>query len=685
MGATHSRDDVEFVRQSAASTRAVFATGAGLCWILFYAAWILFTPGGEDALRVFADTAYLVPLASAAILTFVAWRRAPAELRSFWWFMAAASATWLAADTLWCVRDLMRGSVPYPWWSDTGYLISYVLLACAVYAAFRPRFRTVGIARLLDGALVVGSLAAVWWWLLIRPVDVAPEFTSAFDLAYPILGLLVIGMLVVVRVLPSRQGTVAMRLVAAGVTCGVLANALYVYISETTGYLSGDWIELAWEAQGVLFSLAALLAAGGIGRPPDWMTFRERQRLTPRALAGAVAATAALLLSLDASSGGLSPSLLAVLAGLAFLLAARIGIGLRPESAPVTDPETGTYDAGYFGEQLRHLTARGRHFGEGFAVVLFAPDGSARAGGVAAELAAAARDVDIVTDLSDGRYGVLMPRVEEAEALELADALREATAAVDATLSAGVAGWSPGVDPHELVDRAERALATAQLLGGNRVSGLEEPLDEWQALAGLAELVERREGLPAGHSTLIASLAADIALELGLDGDDVRLAHAGGLFHDIGKVALPAALLRKPRSLDEREWAAIRRHPERGAAILERFESTRPVAAIVAAHHEAWDGSGYPLGLMGPETPPAARVVGVANALVSMTSDRPYRLSLSETTALTSLWQQSGRTYDPEVVRTLLKLSTDGRLPSLQPQAGEHSSSSVGNAAVLKR
>jgi putative nucleotidyltransferase with HDIG domain len=667
MGGTRSEDDARIVRQSAASARAVFATGAGVCWILFYAAWILFTPGGADALRVFADTAYLVPLASAAIFTSVAWRRAPVELRSFWWFMATASTAWLAADTLWCVRDLARGSVPYPWWSDTGYLISYVLLGCAVYAAFRPRFRTVGIARLLDGALVVGCLAAVWWWLLIRPVEVSPELTSAFDLAYPVLGLLVIGMLVVVRVLPSRQGTVAMRLVAAGVTCGVLANALYVYISETTGYLTGDWIELAWEAQGVLFSLAALLAAGGIGRPPDWMTFRERQRLTPRTLAGAVAATSALLLSLDASSDGVSPSLLGVLAGLAVLLAARIVVGLRRAAAPVTNPETGTYDAGYFGERLGHLTARGRHFGESFSLAVFAPDGPLRPG-VAADLTAAARNVDIITGLADGRYSVLFPRVEEADALVLADDLREATAAVEATLSAGVAGWAPGIGPQELFDRAERALATAQLLGGNSVSVLEAPLDEWQALAGVAELVERREGLPAGHSTLIASLAADLALEFGLEGDEVRLAHAGGLFHDIGKVALPAALLCKPRSLDEREWAAIRRHPEHGAAILERFESTRPVAAIVAAHHEAWDGSGYPLALAGDQIPRAARVVGVANALVSMTSDRPYRLALSETTALTSLWQQSGRTYDPEVVRALLKLSSEGRLPPLQPE-----------------
>ncbi len=668
MGAPRSEDDAWIVRQSAASTRAVLATGAGVCWILFYAAWILFTPGGADALRVFADTAYLVPLASAALLTFVAWQRAPDELRSFWWFMTTASTAWLAADTLWCVRDLARGSVPYPWWSDAGYLISYVLLGCAVYAAFRPRFRTVGVARLLDGALVVGCLAAVWWWLLIRPVKVTPDFTSAFDLAYPILGLLVIGMLIVVRVLPSRQGTVAMRLVAAGVTCGVLANALYVYISETTGYLTGDWIELAWEAQGVLFSLAALLAAGGIGRPPDWMTFRERQRLTPRTLAGAVVATSTLLVALDAKSGGVSPGLLAVLAGLALLLAARIAVALRRATAPATNPETGTYDAGYFGEQLRHLTVRGRHFGESFALAVLAADGPERPG-VAARLTAAARHADIVTDLAKGRYAVLFPRVEEPEALALADGLREVIATVDTTLSVGVTAWTPGLEPHDLIRGAEHALATAQLFGGNQVSALQEPLDERHALTELAELIERREDLPAGHSTVIASLAADLALELGLDDAEVRLAHAGGLFHDIGKVALPEALLRKPRSLDEREWAAIRKHPERGAAILERFESTRAAAAIVSAHHEAWDGSGYPLGLAGEEIPKAARALAVANALVSMTSDRPYRLALTETTALTSLWQQSGRTYDPDVVRTLLRLSSQGRLPVLQPDA----------------
>jgi HD-GYP domain-containing protein (c-di-GMP phosphodiesterase class II) len=653
------------VRHPAAGVRAALAASAGLLWLVFYAGWLLVQPGGEETLRVFADTAYLVPLAAATGLTFFAWLRVPSGMKPFWGFMTLACTAWLSADAAWCLRDLVSGSVPYPWWSDLGYIVSDVLLLCAVYTAFKPRFRTVGLERLLDGALVVLPLAMLWWWFLMRPVGFGGDLASVVDLAYPLFGLLVLGLLVSARLLPARQGTLGVWLVAVGIASGVLANALYVYMSQTDGYLTGAWIEMGWQVQGVVFSVAAFIGAWGLGRPPDWMSFREWPRLAKPILAGGAVGTGAGLLALDATSGGLSHTLLGAVALLGLLLAVRLGLAFRPSKEVPADPATGAHDAGYWGERLRHLSARGRHFGEPFAVALALPD-AGRVGSAGAALALASSGADTVSDLGEQGFGILFARVEEDDAVQLAERLREASASIQVTFSLGVAMWTPDLHPRELLAEAERAAARAQRLGGNQVHvahpGEVELEDDPRSVLDLADLVARRERMPAGHSHAVASLAAELAAELGLDADSVARTFTAGYLHDVGKVTLPRAVLCKTAPLDTHELAALRLHPTRGGAIVERFPSIADAAPIVATHHESWDGSGYPDGLSYETIPIESRVVTVANSLVSMTSDRPYRPAHSTTTALTTLWQQSGRRFDPDVVKTVLAVSAEGRL-----------------------
>src|SRR3712207_2392726 len=109
------------------------AAGLGALWIAFYAGWLALRPGGDDALRVFANTVYLVPIALATVLALVAARVTTPALRPFWALMALSNALWLAAEGLWAVRDLGTGSVPFPWWTDLGYLLSYAVLPFALY------------------------------------------------------------------------------------------------------------------------------------------------------------------------------------------------------------------------------------------------------------------------------------------------------------------------------------------------------------------------------------------------------------------------------------------------------------------------------------------------------------------------------------------------------------------------
>jgi two-component system cell cycle response regulator len=677
------------VRQDPAARRRVaLAAGVGIGWLAFYAGWLAVQPWGERALWVFSDTAYLVPLAAAACFSVYAWIRVPRELRPFWALLTCGNLAWLAADTAWCLHDLFVGPVPYPWWSDLGYLVSDAFMLAAVYAAFRPRLRAVAAPRILDGLVAVGSLALFWWWLLIHPTGVAATLESIVTLAYPVFGIGAIGLLVVTRLLPSRTGTFAMRLVAVGVLSSVLANALYIHSSLTGGYVSGAWIELGWQAQGILFSIAGYVAAHSVGGGRSWMRFRERREVGTASILTCAIAISLVAVAIDGTNGALSVGLIAGVAVISALVVARVWIDLvsgRDEAALV-DGRTGVYTADYFRDQIDRLVGRGRHFGDPFAVALATIDeGRGRDdeldAAVAKRLVEALREVDVLASTGDGHFAVAFPNVEAEEALALAERLRRAVAAeplelpgkrVARTVSVGVAASEAGDDARSLVDRADEGLAAALRLGGNQVrAGAEHvPLfgdhrldaERMELVASLARLVDDREGPDAGHSRAVASLASALALELDLDGKTVSRTYVAGLLHDLGKLALPDALLQKPGPLDAEEWVGMRRHAELGADLVARMAAVRDSAPIVAAHHERWDGAGYPNRLAGRQIPVEARILAVADAFVAMTSDRPYRAARSETSALTTIWRESGQRYDPAVVGALLALARDGRL-----------------------
>jgi two-component system cell cycle response regulator len=661
--------------------------GLGAAWLAFYATWLGVRPGGDDALKIFADTAYLVPLAAAAGFTFYAWRRAPLGLRNFWGLMFGACLAWLVADTLWCARDLVSGSVPYPWWSDAGYLLSDALMLGAVYVSFRPRARLVGAGRLLDGLVAVGSLALLWWWLLIRPLELTGDLESLVTAAYPVFGILVIGTLVATRLLPARQGTLAMRLVAVGIAASVLTNGAYVYVSLRGGFISGDWIELGWQGQGILFSIAAFAAARGIGRPSTWMRFRDSRELGSGVVLTGSIGLVLVLLVVEGLNGNLSYGLVLGVALLASLVLARMWVAFTGRSEPLTliDSRTGAYTGDYVADQLARLAARARHFREPYALVLAWIDGPETSQAVeralASRLIEAVREVDVVGSIGHGRFALVLPNVERDEAAAISEGLRSAVAAeplasdrgyARQTISIGLATAGPEDDERSLVQQAEEGLVAARRLGGNQVRTSADDLalfseaaldgPRLELLVSLAKLVDDREGPDPSHSQAVAALAAQLALEMGLDGEAISRTYVAGLLHDLGKVALPEATLQKPGPLDDEEWDEMTRHSSVGAELVAQMAAVRDAAPIVAAHHERWDGTGYPHGLAGDRIPPEACIVAVADALVAMTSDRPYRSARTETSALTTIWRESGRRYDPAVVSALLALAREGRL-----------------------
>ena len=166
----------------------------------------------------------------------------------------------------------------------------------------------------------------------------------------------------------------------------------------------------------------------------------------------------------------------------------------------------------------------------------------------------------------------------------------------------------------------------------------------------LSNAVEARDAYTGKHAERVAAYGIVIARKFSPELAVTPELEFGYLLHDVGKVAIPDAILYKPSSLDENERALMSRHPVIGAEIVQGIEFLTEAAEVVRSHHERWDGTGYPDGLAGEEIPLAARVFSVADVLDALTTDRPYRPACSLRYARTLITAESGTQFDPRVV-----------------------------------
>lgn len=182
-----------------------------------------------------------------------------------------------------------------------------------------------------------------------------------------------------------------------------------------------------------------------------------------------------------------------------------------------------------------------------------------------------------------------------------------------------------------------------------------EKLNE-ELLLALASTIDLRDPDVLEHSKQVARYAVLTAEELGLDTDHVKLVRRGGLMHDIGKLAIPEAILFKPDRLTEEEYEIVKEHVTIGADLLDDFGTLQSVANSVRHHHERWDGRGYPDGLAGEEIPVEARILALADSVEAMASDRPYRAGMDVDEILAEVRAQSGTQFDPDVVKAFTRV-----------------------------
>ena len=174
-----------------------------------------------------------------------------------------------------------------------------------------------------------------------------------------------------------------------------------------------------------------------------------------------------------------------------------------------------------------------------------------------------------------------------------------------------------------------------------------------RTIEALALAIEAKDHTTHEHLQRVRVYAVEMAKKLNLSSDECEAVQAAALLHDIGKLAVPEHIISKPGRLSPEEFEKIKIHPLVGAEILERVHFPYPVVPIVRAHHEKWDGSGYPFGLKGEEIPIGARILSAVDYLDALASDRQYRKALSMEDVLQSLREQSGVAFDPRIVEVL--------------------------------
>jgi putative nucleotidyltransferase with HDIG domain len=197
----------------------------------------------------------------------------------------------------------------------------------------------------------------------------------------------------------------------------------------------------------------------------------------------------------------------------------------------------------------------------------------------------------------------------------------------------------------------------------------------------LATAIEAKDGVTSDHIRRVQKFAVGLAKALGV-GDEVTIKaiKAAALLHDTGKLAVPEYILNKPGKLTPLEFEQMKLHVDVGADILSSIDFPYPVVPIVRAHHENWDGTGYPRGLKGEEIPIGARILSVVDCYDALTSDRPYRAALNDADAMKIVLERRGKMYDPDVVDTFVRVYREIAAEAMEPVAHQDALSKIGRA-----
>jgi two-component system, cell cycle response regulator len=588
--------------------------------------------------------------------------------RGAWTLIGLGLLLWAGGDLMWTLWLNKLENPPYPSVADGLYLGSYIAIYAGLLLLLRARLRPIPPAQWLDGA-VGGLAAAAIIAALVFPklagITEGDTIDVAFNLAYPVCDVLLLTLIVMAFGLNRWRLDRSWLLLGLGQLANVVADSAFSYQSAVGTYVTGSWVDTLWPVGATLTAAAA------------WQLAPRRtvEDVTGRGLpltAGFAGVALAVLVIGQFTT--VHPAA-AVLATVALLVAGARGRTLfrdnvrllhssRHES--LTDGLTGLANRRALMRDLddaaAHATAADRR-----TLALFDLDGFKQyndafghAAGdsllqrLGADLDAAVAGHGSAYRLGGDEFCVLLYHHAEAGDPIVAvalDALAEPADpfAVDASygLVSLPADASTAAEALRLADHRMYALKH-----GRRAT-------QGEAREVLLAVLGEREPDLQRHMHDVAGLARTVGARLGLDAEDLDVVVRAAELHDIGKVAIPDAILHKPGALDEADWGFIRQHTIIGERIVGAAEALRPVGRVVRASHERWDGGGYPDGLAGEDIPLGARIVFACDAWDAMTCDRGYRSALSPEVAAEELRANAGTQFDATVVTALLAVVFD--------------------------
>jgi putative nucleotidyltransferase with HDIG domain len=207
-----------------------------------------------------------------------------------------------------------------------------------------------------------------------------------------------------------------------------------------------------------------------------------------------------------------------------------------------------------------------------------------------------------------------------------------------------------------LAAQVSLAIANAQLYRKAQDAIVELTRAYDATLAGWSQVLDMRDHVTDEHTHRVADLTVSLAHRMGIPESELGQIRRGALLHDIGKMAIPDAILQKPDALSPMEKAIMQTHPEKAFQIISQIDYLLPAIDIPYCHHEKWDGTGYPRELKGEEIPLPARIFAVVDVFDALTSDRPYRKAWSWEKALAYIQEQSGKHFYPEAVKVFSEM-----------------------------
>ena len=385
-------------------------------------------------------------------------------------------------------------------------------------------------------------------------------------------------------------------------------------------------------------------------------------------------------------------------------------VNRRLEELATTDELTGLVNRRGFMAAISLETERARRYGSDLALAMIDVDGfkpindacghafgDRVLAGVARAIKEGARETDLVARYGGDEIIMLMPSTDAQAAVNALERIRRSIAgrvvsdgqrSLEVTISTGISALDSkdlAAGPEFLIRHADEAMYAAKHAGGNvtktwnkfardrtgkipdesaRVENLQRKVTSLslqakemvvQSLGGLVHALEARDSYMKAHSANVTRYAVAIAETLELDPDETGVIRRAALIHDIGKIAVPDSILRKPGALDDQERPIMQGHVLAGTEIINQMRFLGREAPLVRHHHEWWNGGGYPDGISGEAIPLGASILAVADAFDAITADRVYHEARSVSQALQVLTEESGRQFAPDVVDAMVK------------------------------